>query len=113
MKRTAMHTKRRLAAVIAGCLAASAALLGCELIVDFDRSKIPQGMGDAATIEGGGPDGSDAQVVTDAADGATASDADAASSTPDASDGGGTATGDASDASDASDAVVADADDSG
>jgi hypothetical protein len=105
-----MQTKRRLAAAVAGCLAATAALLGCELIVDFDRSKIPQGPGDAMTIEGGVSDGGDAQAVTDA----PAPDADATSTSQDASDGSVTVTGDASDgATDASEDVAADADDSG
>ena len=105
-----MQTKHRLAAALAGCLAATAALLGCELIVDFDRSKIQQGVGDATIIEGGGSDGGDAQVVTDAA----APDADATGTVQDAGDGSVPVTGDASDgAADASEDVAADADDSG
>jgi hypothetical protein len=59
--------------------AASAFALGCELLVDFDRTKIPAEGGDSATTpEASTPDAADASPE------ASASDADASST--DASD---------------------------
>ncbi|MDB4945460.1 MAG: hypothetical protein JWP97_4994 [Labilithrix sp.] len=53
--------------------------LGCELIVDFDRTKIPVDATDASINEGGDLDAADVFVpdtsVVDAADGSDASDA--------------------------------------
>src|SRR5579872_2485358 len=54
MKRTAMHRNWVTAGwviALAG-LAAPFAVSGCELIVNFDRSRIPQG--DASVFDGGG-----------------------------------------------------------
>jgi hypothetical protein len=56
MERTRMNSKRGvtwgLLAAAAACIAI-AAMPGCELLVDFDRSKIPTG-GDASAGEEGG-----------------------------------------------------------
>ena len=93
-------------------------LAGCELIVDFDRTKIPGGGFDGSVDSQGidspiNPVDARADARADAgsdapsdapSDNATASDGDAAS-TSDASDG--------STAADADDGSVADADDSG
>jgi hypothetical protein len=92
MKETAMHSQHRAGrSLLRGAAVVSAlfAFSGCELLVDFDRSKIPD---DSGTIsfeaspgsEAGSGDGGDATVASDASDGgapvadATATDADAA-----------------------------------
>jgi hypothetical protein len=73
----------------------STAALGCELIVDFDRTKIP-----VEQTEAGPTDGSVVDTGTDTGVDATVPDAsDAGSDASDASDAA-----DAEDASDASDA---------
>jgi hypothetical protein len=68
-ERTRMNTKRQVRlGLLAGALAfvALAATPGCELIVDFDRSKIPGSdaslppIGDAAAGDGEAPDAADA-----------------------------------------------------
>jgi hypothetical protein len=103
-----MKTKRSVRlGLLAGVLAcgAVAAMPGCELLVDFDRSKIPVGdasagddaTGDDATASDGatseaGQDaspttGSDAgDAMSTIGDGATGTDADAATPPVDASD---------------------------
>jgi hypothetical protein len=67
-------------------IAASALGLGCELIVDFDRTKIPVEGSDGAVVV---PDGSsvDAPIDTNSPDTSTVDAADAAdTSMPDTSD---------------------------
>jgi hypothetical protein len=87
MKRTAMHTKQKIMIVVGACMAAATALMGCELIVDFDRSKIPQGTADSSVIEGSVPDGNGGDApTTDGPSGNEGGPAEA--STTDASDGG-------------------------
>jgi hypothetical protein len=94
MERTRMKTKRSAVTwgLLAGALACTAlpAMGGCELIVDFDRSKIPT---DASVDDGASPEassGSDSTVTTEAGpdaeptgDAAPDAEPDAAS-TPDA-----------------------------
>jgi hypothetical protein len=96
-----MKTKKR---ALLFLLLGTAALAGCELIVDFDRTKIPVDAVDAVAPTG---DASQTDAQTDAATDAT-SDAttdattDATSdATTDASDGG--STDGSSDAADAAD----------
>ena len=62
-------------------LTLTVAAAGCELVVDFDRTKIPQPSSDAATSDVVQPvvdSGTDAPSTTDASDAArdSASDAD-------------------------------------
>jgi hypothetical protein len=58
-------------------VSSSALALGCELIVDFDRTRIPIEAGDATFPDGSPPSTQDAAPATDAAADATdASDAD-------------------------------------
>jgi hypothetical protein len=90
MERTRMNTKRSvtwgLLAAAAAC-AAVAAMPGCELLVDFDRSKIPTG------------DASFGDDVTESPDAPAALDGASESSTPDAAaDGAPAAKGDGGDA---------------
>jgi hypothetical protein len=85
-----MHARRsKKPLLLASLLIASALVFGCELIVDFDRTKIP--IEDSGIPEGSVPEGS----TPDASDAGDASDGDAA---------------DAADSSDASDASDADGD---
>ena len=81
---------------------ASIGALGCELIVDFDRSQIPVETLDATTPDaGGGADtGTDAIAIADASDGGDATDTDAGNDAD-------TDAGDAGDAGDAADAADA------
>jgi hypothetical protein len=94
MGRTAMNTKRAmkwsLLVASAGCLAV-ANMPGCELLVTFDRSKIPDdgGLADGAESDGAisstesGP-GSDAETAPDGQSEASSADAPSETSTADA-----------------------------
>lgn len=64
--------------------AASAGVLGCELVVDFDRTRIPVEVSEAGTTDGSVP----GIVTTDAAGNPDAQDAesDAADASADAPD---------------------------
>ena len=77
-----MHARRLRDVILLLTLAAGTVLVGCELIVDFDRTKIP--IEDAGTTtdatpppgpEDAGSDAADAADATDATDGADAADA--------------------------------------
>ncbi|HEX4447696.1 MAG TPA: hypothetical protein VH044_13195 [Polyangiaceae bacterium] len=99
------------ACLVAGALAclAMSALPGCELIVDFDRSKIP---GDASVPvfdSGSGDDGGDAATDGGTPNDATVTDATPDGESPDATDDGGPD----STAPDASDGATPDASDAG
>jgi hypothetical protein len=105
MKTTAIRMKLGVTRALAGAALAAAslgALGGCELLVDFDRSKIPTGDLDA-TIDGPGPLPPDASAdgaapVVDGAADAGASDGAAV----DASTDGGPVADGSADGSDAS-----------
>lgn len=80
------HTKKITKLLVLVGIGAMMAL-GCELIVDFDRTKIPveaseTGPGDSSTAE----TSTDATTGTDAADAADAADASDASDASDAAD---------------------------
>jgi hypothetical protein len=87
MERTRMKTKRSVTwGLLAGVLACTAlpAMGGCELIVDFDRSKIPT---DASGDDGASPEassGSDATLPTEAGPDAEPSGDAAPDASPDA-----------------------------
>lgn len=66
-------------------IAASAFGLGCELIVDFDRSRIPVEGADATTSDGS-LDAPVTETGVDAADAADASETEAAAQDADAAD---------------------------
>ena len=92
-----MKTMRQLKWTVVGAVAACgvlAALQGCELIVSFDRSKIPSDSGfeEDVTISDGGEDASDAEPGTDA----TTGGGDAGDATTTASDAASDAQGDGS-----------------
>jgi hypothetical protein len=83
-----MRTKRSITWALvaaAAAFAAVAAMPGCELLVDFDRSKIPQ---DAAQIDGTTPEGdgtsSESSLAEDGEIGDGATDAPDEASTTDA-----------------------------
>lgn len=105
MSRTASPRPARRLFLVAALAAVSAtSVLGCELLVDFDRTRIPVDEGgveptptptadaadEAAAEEAGpaeaGPDGADAQT-SDAADASDAGDASDAADDADADDG--------------------------
>jgi hypothetical protein len=69
MERIRMNIKRSvtwsLLAGVAAC-AAMTAMPGCELLVDFDRSKIPSG-GDASVTDGSEPPTPDSEPLPDSA----------------------------------------------
>jgi plastocyanin len=108
-----VRNRRAIAVLVAAF--AGAALVGCELVAEFDRSKIPQaGDGsvadvatDQTTDNNVTPDGGDAgdAATTDASDASTtdASDAGEGGTTTDAGDGGSTDAGDDGATSDAGD----------
>src|ERR1700683_3334084 len=87
--RTPMRTKRSIkwGLVIAAATVAVAAMPGCELLVDFDRSKIPEEGGPDGTTEQDSPSGD----VINAMDSSSSGDD---SSMPGDSSGGGDSTGD-------------------
>jgi hypothetical protein len=99
MERTRMNTKRGvrwgLLTAAAAC-AAMAAMPGCELLVDFDRSKIPTGP-DASLADDGG-ELPDAHPPTDGASEGSTTDAPtgAPDATVDGGDGGDSAVTEAS-----------------
>jgi hypothetical protein len=99
MERIRMNTKRSVTWSLLAGVAASAAMMampGCELLVDFDRSKIPSGM-DATFPDAG--ETSDAPSSPDGAgDGTTPTDGGGSDAT----------TPDAADAADAADAETVD-----
>jgi hypothetical protein len=82
MERIRMNTKRSVTwSLVAGVVASAAmmAMPGCELLVDFDRSKIPTGM-DATFPDAG--ETSDAPSSPDSADGTTPTDGGSDATTP-------------------------------
>jgi hypothetical protein len=99
MERTRMNTKRGVTwGLLAGAVAcmAMAAMPGCELLADFDRSKIPTE--DASLVEDGG-ETPDAPASADApAEGNNTVTSDARTPVPDATVDGGADSGDGGDA---------------
>jgi hypothetical protein len=87
-----MHARRSNKAFLL-LLAGSALVVGCELIVDFDRTKIPiedAGIPETSTNETGAPDATD-EVAPEAgsdADAADAADSNDAAEEADAPDDG-------------------------
>jgi hypothetical protein len=114
MKSRTMRTKLWITKAGATALLAAgtmSALAGCELIVDFDRSKIPQGVPMDATIDGpgetdGGDGGNTTPDATATGDGATTDAAGDVATTDATAD----VLSDAGSAGDASDASAEDAD---
>jgi len=83
---------RQLKKALVLAIALSAFGLGCELIVDFDRAKIPVEGADATptidatldvTTDQGAPDSGDAGDAREGGDADATSDADAADDAPD------------------------------
>jgi hypothetical protein len=96
MERIRMNIKRSMTWSLFAGVTACTAMAGCELLVDFDRSKIPTGA-DASLLEGG--ETPDATEPTDgAAEGSTMETGADATPSPDATTDGGDAGGDAGDA---------------
>jgi hypothetical protein len=120
MKKTSRSSTGRVAVVLG--MTAIAGLAGCELLVDFDRSLIDAGLGDASFTDGASADGSNDVTLTDTSPGPdsaqdSANDSPVSETGADGGDGStgddsgdGATTTDASDAGvDAADGNVADA----
>lgn len=108
MKKTSRSSAGRIGVVLG--ITAMAGLAGCELLVDFDRSLIDAGLGDASFTDGASVDGANDVTLTDTSPGLDSSQ-DSPNDSPvseTGTDGGDGSTGD-----DSGDGSTTDANDAG